>query len=211
MRVKHSVRLAAVSGVLILPWVADAQIATPPRFEAAIYGGGSIPLGESRDSANAGYHLGGIAFTAVNNVLDVRIDAAFSKLGDKTLSEGATFREVGTNLLSGTVGAEIHLGSTPAAERGRNTISPYLLAGVGAYRFRFDYVCRGLGCTGPERDGRSETRWGLNTGAGATVPLRGMRTFFQVAYHAILPKGSKNGNTTLLLASFGLKLPINRR
>jgi hypothetical protein len=203
-------RLIAGSAFLALPWTLDAQTAMPPRFEAGIYAGGSVPLAKSRDSANAGYHVGGIVYTAVNNVLDVTIDIAFNKLGDKTLSEGATFREVGTNVLSGTAGAVIHTRGNSGYERPGNAISPYGLAGIGAYRFRFDYVCQGPACIGPERDERSETRWGVNVGAGVTVPLRGIRTFSQVAYHAIFPKGGKNTNATLLVASFGLKLPISR-
>jgi hypothetical protein len=204
-------RRVAVTAFLALPWALDAQIAAPPRFEAGVYAGGSFPLGAARDSANAGYHVGGMGSTAVNGVLDVRVDFAFNKLGDKILSEGATFREVGTNLLSGTASAVIHRRGTPGDARGRRAISPYLVAGGGAYRFRFDYVCRGLACTGPERSGRSETRWGFNAGAGATVPLRGIGTFFQVSYHAILPKGGGNSSTTLFLTSFGLKVPVSRR
>jgi hypothetical protein len=203
-------RLIAFSTFLVLPWALDAQGAKPPRFEAGIYAGGSIPLNKSSDSANTGYHVGGIVHTPINSAMDVSIDVAFNKLGDKTLSEGATFREVGTNALSGIAGVVIHPRVISDDERGMIPISPYVLAGLGAYRFRFDYVCRGLACTGPEREGRSETRWGLSAGAGATVRLKAIRTFLQVAYHAILPNG-ENGNTTLLLASFGLRLPVSRK
>jgi hypothetical protein len=204
-------RVVVVSAFLVLPWTLDGQRATPPRFDAGIYAGGSVPLGESKDSANAGYHIGGIVYTAIKSALDLSIDVAFNKLGDKILSEGTTFREVGTNALSGIAGVVIHPRVTSGDERRRNPMSPYALAGVGAYRFRFDYVCRGLACTGPEREGRSETRLGLNAGAGATIPLKTIRTFFQVAYHVILPKAGRNGNTSLLLASFGLKLPVSRK
>ena len=185
-------------------------MATPRRFGAGVYAGGSFPVGEFRDSAKTGYHVAGLASARVNNILDVRIDVVFNKFSDKLLSEGPAFREVGTNLLFGTVGAELRPDGTSATESVRNRISPFLLAGVGAYRFHFDHVCRGLGCTGPEREQQSVTTWGLNIGAGAMVPLKGMRTFFQAGYHAMLPNG-KNWNTTLLLASFGLELPTNRR
>jgi hypothetical protein len=204
-------RLVAVSVFLVQPWIVDAQTARPPRFDAGIYAGGSVPLGESKDSASAGYHVSGIVYAAINSALDVTIEVAFNKLGDKTLSEGATFREVGTNALSGIAGVVIHPRVTSGDERGRNAISPYAFAGVGAYRFRFDYVCRGLGCPIPERDGRSETSLGFNAGGGATVRLKAIRTFFQLAYHTVLPNGARNWNTTLLLVSFGLKLPLGRK
>jgi opacity protein-like surface antigen len=203
--------LVAVSLLLVQPWTVEAQTARPPRFDAGIYAGGSVPLGESKDSSSAGYHVGGIVDTTINRAMDVTIEVAFNKLGDKTLSEGATFREVGTNALSGTAGVMIHSRVTSGDVRGRKAISPYVSAAVGAYRFRFDYVCRGLECTGPERDGRSETRWGLNAGGGATVRLKAIRTFFQVSYHAIFPNRGQSVNTTLLLASFGLRLPVSSK
>lgn len=204
-------RLVAVSAVLILPWGLDAQITRYPRFEAGIFAGGSLPVAESRDSANAGYHVGAIASTRITSALDVSIDVTFSKLGDKTLSEGATFREVGTNVLAGTTGLVIHPRVTSGEDSRRPPVSPYVLAGVGAYHFRFDYVCRGVACTGPERDGRSEVSWGFHAGAGATMRVIGVRTFLQVSYHAIPPTNSDGENTTLLQASFGLKVPAGSK
>jgi hypothetical protein len=195
--------------LIVLPCLAEAQIASQRRFDAGVYAGGSFPLGLFTDSAKAGYHVAGAASVRVNGGLNVRIDVVFNKLSDKVLTEGVTFREVGTNVLAGSVGVELR--NPGASERNRNTISPYLLAGGGAYRFHFDYVCRGAACTGPERNERSEMRWGLNTGLGTTVALKGITTFVQVTYHAIFPKAEKDGTATLFLASFGLMLPVNRR
>ena len=190
--------LAAISAFFALSYAVEGQIAPTAHIGAGIYAGGSLPLADFTDSAKAGYHVGGMVDRTLNNVLDIRIDVVFNKLSDKTLSEGTTFREVGTNLLFGTLSTKVHpVGSTT---------SPYLLAGVGIYRFRFDFVCRGIACTGPEREGQSATNLGFNAGAGATVRVRGMRPFFQVGYHAIVPKGGQNGRNALMLASFGLML-----
>ena len=190
--------LTAVPATLVLSSGAQGQITPTPRYSAGVYAGGTIPLGEFADSTKAGYHVGGMVDRALNNVLEIRIDAVFNKLSDKTLSEGTTFREVGTNLLFGTLSAKVH----PV----RDTISPYLLAGVGIYRFRFDFVCRGVACTGPEREGESATNLGFNAGAGASVRVRHFRPFLQAGYHAILPKAGQHGHDALILVSLGLML-----
>ncbi len=102
-----SMQLAA-SAFFVLSYEAEAQIAPTTHFGAGIYTGGSLPLADFTDSAKAGYHVGGTVDRTVNKFLDLRIDVAFNKLSDKTLSEGTTFREVGTNLLFGTLGAKVH-------------------------------------------------------------------------------------------------------
>ena len=203
---KVFVCLGALTGVLLLPLCAAAQVAATPRYGTGVYAGGSFPLERLRDSANFGYHAGGMVQNVVREALDVRLDVVFNKLSDKTLSEGATFREVGTNMLFASLGAELHSVRSSGAPRLRKTVAPYLLAGAGVYRFRFDNVCRGAGCLGPERNESTETSWGLNLTGGATAPVLGMSTFIQVGYHMMLPKGASDPLSSLILVSMGLKL-----
>ena len=200
-----SMQLAA-SAFFVLSYEAEAQIAPTTHFGAGIYTGASVPLADFTDSAKAGYHVGGTVDRTVNKFLDLRIDVAFNKLSDKTLSEGTTFREVGTNLLFGTLGAKVHPVRDAPSARGGSRISPYLLVGVGIYWFHFDFVCRGLACTGPEREGQSATNLGFNASAGAIGRVRGVRPFFQVGYHAIVSNGRQNDHNALMLASLGLQL-----
>jgi opacity protein-like surface antigen len=202
---KVSLWLAAVSAFCAPASAAEAQKAAPGSLGAGVYGGVSFPLGDFKDSAKPGYHVGAMIDRHAINALSIRLDIAFNKFSDKTLSGGATFREVGTNLLFGTLGAELSSAGGPVAPARGNRTYPYLLAGVGAYRVRFDFVCRGPACEGPERVGKSDTNWGLNIGAGSTVPIIGVTAFLQVGYHLILPTSDENENTAIALASLGLK------
>jgi hypothetical protein len=204
--VRISLCLGSAAWVIASPVAAPAQNAGRAGFGAVIYGGGVFPLGDFRDSAKTGYHVGAMVDRHLSNSLRVRLDLAFNKFSDVTLSEVPTFREVGTNLLFGVVSAEVFaLGGTDTSTP-VNAIRPYLLAGAGAYTFRIDHVCRGPACIGPERAGESRTNAGFSIGAGSIVPVSRWMTFFQLAYHVILAKSADDGGKHILLVSAGLRL-----
>ncbi len=200
--IRLSVCLATAAGALGSAPEMEAQSADHPDFGIGVYGGAVFPLNDLRDSAKTGYHVGGMLDRRVSNFLAVRLDVAFNKFSDKTLTDSPTFREVGTNLLFGTVSVEVFPSRGANATAHKSALRPYLLAGSGAYRFRFDHVCRGPACGGPERVGTSSTNLGFNVGAGSIVSVSRWTTFWQAGYHITLPK---SGSTRLLLASLGIR------
>jgi hypothetical protein len=199
--IKLPVCLATAVGALGSPAEVEAQTASRRDSGVAAYGGVVFPLNDLRDSAKTGYHFGGMFDRRVSKSLAIRLDVAFNKFSDKTLSEAPTFREVGTNLLFGTVGAEVFPGGATQSNLSR-PVSPYLLFGLGVYSLRFDHVCRGPACVGSERVGTTSTSPGFNVGAGSVMAVRGWSTFVQAGYHIILPK---HRSTRLLLTSLGVR------
>lgn len=191
--------LAALSA-FFAPGSVEAQIATPSSFGAGIYTGGSLPVGHFRNTTQPGYHIGGTIDLASSNLFGPRLDVAFNKFSDKPTA----FGEVGTNLLFGTLGAELKPGANSPAPAGRKIVSPFLLAGAGVYRIRFDIVRTRPGGTEPPRETQSDIHFGLNLAGGADLPVYSLRTFAQVGYHTLFPKRGQDGNTSMFLASVGL-------
>lgn len=187
-----------------VPLKLEAQGGFGGRPTAGIFGGVSFPRGAFDDEVGLGWHAGALAKIRVYGPLDARIDGTYSKFAKKDLTaEDAT---VSTNATVGfgTLSALLNLGTDSSAYPGDNTVSPYLIAGLGKYRLDFDAVCTGAACD-DFIDPGIHTFWGLNVGGGATVPLAGLRTFLEARYHRIARDELDGGSRVMVLVSAGIK------
>ena len=142
-------------------------------------GGVSVPQGDLSTGANTGWHaLGSIVVSTPMQPLGLRADIAYNRFAFKSGASG--YQTVG----SGTLNATYRL-PTPGAP-----VSPYLIAGLGAYRTD----CSLSACN-------AVTHFGWNVGLGTKLYVLGFRSFLEARYHRTKANGSV---VNYFPATFGL-------
>jgi opacity protein-like surface antigen len=194
---------AAVSVSLVTLTVASAQSVEPRPFAVGIYAGASMPIGDFKNVADLGYHAGVFGSTPLSGTLGIRLDGAFNDFGSKAFTFGDTTITRATKIYHTTIDVQYDLGTQSEIAAGGGSI-PYISGGLGFYRFAVDDSCTGPGCDNFVLGKSSETRWGLNVGAGANFFLSGFTPFVDIRYHTTSPKAGEV-RFNMLLASFGLK------
>jgi hypothetical protein len=200
-------RLSFIAGLILsvafaMPTVAAAQSGFGTRPSAGIFGGVTFPRGDLSDEVDMGWHAGALAKIRAYKAIDARIDGTYAKFGKKSVEGTTATVSTDGNVGFGTFGAVVNMGPDSAAYPGDNSVSPYLLLGVGLYRLEYKAVCTGAcaNFTAPEL----ENNFGVNVGFGATVPVVGIRTFAEGRYHRIT-RNNDFGARSMFLLSVGLK------
>ena len=204
----HRLRLSLLATTLIAFSAGEALAQVQPgpgRPTAGIFGGYTTPTRDFGDEVGNGWHAGALLKMRIYGALDGRIDGTYSKFAKKNLAfEDATLTTDASTTF-GTLDLHLNLGPDSAAYPGDNSVSPHLVAGVGAYRLDYKVTCAGT-CTdfeGPD----IKTHWGLNIGAGATALVVGIRTFFEARYHRIMRDQLEDGGSrAMFLLSIGFKI-----
>lgn len=170
-RMVWSVIAAITSLTVAVP--ASAQLASSPaRF--GIVGGGTFPIGNLSDVSSSGWHAGALVDLGLPLVpLGFRVEGAWHQLGSKELG-GLIPESEKARVIAVTLNATYAFGPQPL-------VKPYIIGGVGGYNVRFE----------PSgADSFSETRFGINLGAGLRVQLTGFATFAEIRWHDIFTTGS---------------------
>jgi opacity protein-like surface antigen len=124
-------------------------------------GGVSLPQGDLADGVNTGWHaLGTIALSTLMQPLGLRLDVAYNRF---EFDAGDGNQSVGSATLNGTY--RLPMTNSP--------MSPYLIAGLGAYRTECSLD---VGC-------EATTKFGWNVGLGARLFVLGFRSFAEARYH----------------------------
>jgi opacity protein-like surface antigen len=156
--------VVACSGVLSAMTPLQAQ----RPISIGLAGGVSLPQGERNllDRVNTGWHaLGTFGLSTLTQPLGVRVDLAYNRF---PFRDGDGHQ----NVTSGTVNGTYRLPMT------NSPISPYLIAGVGAYSI----AAARPGCE--LAYGCDQTvRVGWNLGLGAKLFVLGFRSFVESRYH----------------------------
>ncbi|HEX2721359.1 MAG TPA: hypothetical protein VHM24_00475 [Gemmatimonadaceae bacterium] len=198
-------RSLIVLAAIAMPALADPAIAQSgfgTRLTAGVLGGATFPRGAFDDEVGYGWHAGAFGKIRLYGPLDGRIDGAYAKFGKKELVATGGALTTEAYVTFGTASVSINLGADSAAYPGDNTVSPYLLGGLGRYSLDFEAECiQGTCGTIPE----VKTFWGVNVGGGATVPLAGIRTFVEGRYHRISRAEVEGGARVMVLLSVGVK------
>jgi opacity protein-like surface antigen len=181
---------------------AAAQDAMAPRaFTFGVSAGLSIPTGDAGDVVKTGFNAGAhLAFKPAMLPFGVRVEGQFNQFGLKSIVEDdETFEPDGNyRIISGTVNGVF---GVPAAS---SSFRPYVIGGVGMYNQKFTFDILG------EEFSESETKFGLNGGAGIEFGLSGLSTFVEARYHIIFngddeETGESGSNTKFIPISFGIK------
>jgi hypothetical protein len=182
--------LIATTSVLAVASTAAAQeLGSPITF--GVVAGVSVPLGDFSDFAETGWHAGALVqWDTPTYPLGIRLEGVYHAFGDKgavqTLNQGQQTSGADPNIIVGTLnGVWMFPMTQPYAVR------PYLIGGGGIYNKR---------CNGCD----SQTKFGLNGGAGITVPLSGFSTIIEARFHIIFDSEAGSSNSTFIPISVGL-------
>lgn len=146
---------------------AQAQ-ANPIAF--GVVAGATIPTGDFADGVNTGYHAGALLEWTGAAPIGVRADAVYHRFG----FEGGG--DANFSIIAVTLNAVFSFpmeGTTP--------MRPYVIAGGGYYHGS----CNNCGGTG-----ESDDKFGVNGGAGISIPLTGFSVFGEARFHHIFTDDS---------------------
>jgi len=198
------IRILCLSALLSIAIVsqASAQGGFGERPTIGVFGGLTAPTGDFGDEVSKGWHAGGLLKVRAYRALDVRVDGTYSKLGKKDIVlTDNTFHTDGSVSFA-TLSAVANMGPDSAMYPGDNSVSPYLVAGAGAYRIDFAATCSTCASYAGEE---TQTNLGFNIGLGASLPLAAIRGFVEGRYHRISRSADVGGSRSMLLLSAGLR------
>lgn len=147
---------------LLLAIVTPATGASAQRPVTLTVGGGaSLPVGAFADGVGTGWHaLAGLGVSSLMQPIGIRLDVAHDRFpGDADVDQAIT---------SGTLNLSYRMPMT------NSPLSPYVIAGAGAYHAR----CSGVPDCG------SQTRAGWNAGLGTRFAAFRLKGFAEARFHA---------------------------
>ncbi len=163
---------------------AQAQ-ANPIAF--GITAGATKAVGEGSDALDLGYHAGALVqWNGPSLPVGIRGDVVYHRFTFKDASDAHE------SITAGTVNLVYSFAMDAGAQ-----ITPYLIGGVGYYHASF--TCGGSCGTGNTNN--SDNKFGINGGAGVTIPLSGFSTFIEARYHNVFTDG---GSTKFIPISVGI-------
>ena len=180
MRVPKAVAALAM-GMLVSTSTLHAQGA-----EFSLGGGVDVPLGDFDDAAKLGFHgLAGVSVVPTNWPVGIQVDGNWSQFSDDTPAD------IKYQLIYGTANV-VYKFKTSEETRFR----PYLIGGGGVYNFKVkgDDVLAGVD--------DSETKFGINAGAGFDIKAGSAGLFVEGRFHDVFTSGS---NTTFIPITVGVR------
>ena len=162
---------ASLAASVALAGSAQAQ-ASPIAF--GITAGATKAIGDGSDGINLGYHAGALVqWNGPDLPIGIRGDVVYHRFTFKDVSNA------NESITAGTVNAVYSFPMGPGSQ-----ITPYVIAGVGYYHASFS--CDSCGTDG----NTSDNKFGINGGAGVTIPLSGFSTLIEARYHNVFTDGS---------------------
>lgn len=217
---KKTIWRSAIAGMIIAaasaPLSAQVMVSRPVRF--GIAGGATVPISDFSDFSKTGWHAGALVEAGVPLFpWGLRVDAMWNQLAKKETEIG-TFKN---RIIDGTVNATYSFG-------GLSTTKFYLIGGLGIYNMKTEltdgqaFVQSALTSRESQRgvprisrqiappvaqivdfgsNSKTQTKFGLNAGAGLRFQLTGFSTFVEARWHTIFTEGN---NTQMVPISVGI-------
>jgi len=180
MRIPKAVAALAM-GMLVSASALHAQGA-----EFSLGGGVDVPLGDFDDAAKLGFHgLAGVSVVPTNWPVGIQVDGNYSQFKSDVVDD------VKYQLIYGTANL-IYKFKTSEESKFR----PYLIGGGGVYNFKAkgDGVPTGLD--------DSQTKFGINAGAGFDIKAGSAGLFVEGRFHDIFTTGT---NTKFIPITVGVR------
>ena len=192
-------RFVIGAGALLFAATAQAQGTSgssgrPFKLGGAL--GATIPLGDFSDGADLGFHLGGLVEYKPQAVpVNLRGEITYHRNGLKEgffSDEDEEFGDIDGNfsMINFVGNAVIPFGDAASSAR------PYAIGGLGIYRLKASAEFAGLDISD------TQTKFGINVGAGFNFNLSGFETFVEARFHSVF---TEDKNTNFLPISFGFK------
>jgi len=142
-------------------------VSAQKRVSLNIAGGLSIPQGALGDRVYSGWHgLATVNLSSPMQPMGVRFDVAYNRFGfDDSYASTVGAGHPSTSSATLNLTYRLPMYDSP--------LSPYLLAGLGAYRTECSAA---TGCD-------AATRYGWNFGLGTKLYVLGFRSFLEARYH----------------------------
>jgi hypothetical protein len=141
---------------------------TPVQF--GLGAGLSIPTGTTSDGLKTGWHATGLVqFSPASSPVGFQVDASYRQLG----FDGGGGKE---QIIDGTANAVYNLAVAKETQ-----FRPYLIGGVGVYNVK---AKPDVGTA------VSDTKFGINAGAGFNFKSSGVGFFVEARFHDVLVSGS---------------------
>ena len=178
-----AIRSSVLSAVLLASVGAGQAFAQGAEF--SLGGGVTLPLGDFDDVAKLGWHgTAGVSFVPQNLPVGFQIDGTFSRLSDESPLD------VQSQLIYGT-GNVVYKFKTSEESKFR----PYLIGGGGVYN---------LDAKGDDvpSNFESETKFGLNAGAGFDFKAGSAGVFIEGRFHNVFIEGE---NRSFIPFTVGLR------
>ena len=180
------------AGALLIAATAQAQgtstaVGKPYKFGADL--GAAVPTGDFGDGADLGFHLGGLfEYTPMSMPVSWRGEIAYNRNGLKdTGIDGVDGNFSMFNIVGNAV---MPFGDKAASVR------PYAIGGLGIYRVKASAEFDGVTAS------QSDTKMGLNAGAGLSFHLSGFESFVETRFNSVFADGS---NMNFMPFTFGIK------
>jgi opacity protein-like surface antigen len=151
-----------------------AQAQTPVSF--GLGGGVTLPLGDFGDAAKTGFHgTGLVEFQPASLPVGIRLDGTYHRIGFSDLQEDFA-GEGNFQMITGTLNG-VYTFQTAAESK----FHPYIIAGAGVYNFKANFE---------DFDDDSETKFGINAGAGFNMGMGSASIFLEGRFHNVFTEGS---------------------
>ena len=188
-------RFVVGAGALLIAATAHAQGTNPSGRPFKLGGqmGASVPMGDFGDGADLGFHLGGlIEYKPASLPMSLRGELTYHRNGLKDDFFGSDFGSI-----DGTFSQIDFVGNAlmPFGDAA-STARPYVIGGLGLYRLKASAEYEGIDISD------TQTKFGLNFGAGFTFNLSGFETFVETRFHSVFAEDS---NMNFIPLSFGFK------
>lgn len=193
----RTLRLTALAALVALPLSAQAQTAEPRAIQFGISGGLTMPMGDVGDVYSSGFNVTGHVTMRPGTLAnlsfrgDVALDRFSAKRELSLVTQEGSFTSIGV-----TVNAVYAFPqSDPSA-----LMRPYILGGAGFYNLRTNLTTQ-LGENSLSSEG-SETKAGIQGGAGVEFNLAGFSTFAEAKFVNVFGDG---GSARWVPISFGFR------
>jgi len=188
-------RFAIGAGALLIAATAQAQGTSPSGRPFKLGGqlGASVPMGDFGDGADLGFHLGGlIEYKPASLPMSLRGELTYHRNGLKEDFFGSDFGDIDGNFsqIDFVGNALVPFGDAASTAR------PYVIGGLGLYRMKAAAEFEDVDISD------TQTKFGLNFGAGLTFNLSGFETFIETRFHSVFAEDS---NLNFIPLSFGFK------
>jgi len=188
-------RFVIGASALLIAATAHAQGTSPSGRPFKLGGqlGASVPMGDFGDGADLGFHLGGlIEYKPASLPMSLRGELTYHRNGLKDDFFGSDFGSIDGNFsqIDFVGNAVMPFGDAASTAR------PYVIGGLGLYRLKASAEYEGIDVSD------TQTKFGLNFGAGLTFNLSGFETFVETRFHSVFAEDS---NMNFIPLSFGFK------
>jgi opacity protein-like surface antigen len=175
--------LAVILAALAAPLRAQV-IGGLVRFGVA--GGATVPTGDLNDVSNVGWHAGALVDLGFPLVaLGFRIDGMWHQLGSESVTIGPASAEFETRIIAVALNGTYTFGLEAPAHF-------YLIGGLGVYNLRTKVEVTNRTTDAVSSSSDSETKFGLNAGAGVRFPLLDRSAFVEARWHNIFSAGPED-------------------